>query len=80
MLVRELERAGIPTAHVCSITSVARMVGSSRIIPVHSIVHPTGNPDLGQSAEKAFRRTIAEKALESLTTEVREKSVFVLPL
>ncbi len=42
------------------------MVGSNRIIPVSSIVHPLGNIDLDQKAEKEFRRRVIENALESL--------------
>ena len=76
MLVRELERAGLPTAHVCSITSVSQMVGSNRIVPVYSIVHPVGNADLDPGAEKAFRRAIIEKALEALQAQVQEQTRF----
>ena len=42
------------------------MVGSNRIIPVLSIVHPLGNAELNPKAEKEFRRAILEKALEAL--------------
>jgi len=66
VLVKEFERAGIPAAHVCALTPVATMVGSHRIIPVASIVHPMGDPNLDPNAEKAFRRGIAEKALKAL--------------
>lgn len=76
MLVKELERAGLPTAHICAITSVAQMVGSNRIIPVSSIVHPVGNADLEPSPEKAFRRAIVEKALEALQVEIQEQTLF----
>lgn len=76
MLVKELERAGLPTAHICSIISVAQMVGSNRIIPVSSIVHPVGNPDLDLKAEKALRRAIVEKALEALQAEIQEQTLF----
>ena len=66
MLVKEFERAGIPAAHVCALTPVATMVGSHRIIPVASIVHPMGDPHLDPNEEKAFRRGIVEKALKAL--------------
>jgi glycine reductase len=64
--VKELEREGIPTAHICSIIPVAQMVGSNRIVPVSSIVHPLGDPDLSAGAEKEMRRSVVEKALETL--------------
>jgi betaine reductase len=66
VLAKELDRAGLPTAHICSITSVAQMVGSHRIVPVQSITHPLGDPDLDPKAEKQMRRSIVEKALDAL--------------
>lgn len=66
MLGKEIERAGLPTAHVCALTPVAFMVGSNRIIPVASIVHPVGDPSRDPAAEKAYRRAIVERALKAL--------------
>ena len=66
MLVKELERAGLPAAHVCALTPVAHLVGSNRIIPVASVLHPVGDPNLSPVAEKALRRGIVEKALKAL--------------
>jgi betaine reductase len=42
------------------------MVGSNRIVPISSIVHPLGDPDLSPGAEKEMRRSVVEKALETL--------------
>jgi betaine reductase len=66
VLGKEIERAGLPTAHVCALAPVASMVGSNRIIPVASIVHPMGDPSRDPAAEKAFRRAIVERALKAL--------------
>jgi len=52
------------------------MVGSNRVVPGSGIVHPVGNADLEQREEKKLRRTIVEKALEALQTEVREPTLF----
>src|SRR5688500_5862795 len=38
-----MERAGLPTAQICTILPVAQMVGSNRIVPGNGIVHPTGD-------------------------------------
>lgn len=54
------------------------MVGSNRIIPAPSIVHPLGNADLDAKAEKELRRAIVEKALEALQAEVQEQTLFAL--
>jgi glycine reductase len=42
------------------------MVGSHRIVPVSSIVHPLGDPELSADAEKGMRRSVVEKALDAL--------------
>lgn len=66
MLSKELERSGLPTAHVCSVTPVAEMVGSNRIVPVTNITHPLGVPTLDAESEKEMRRAIVKKALQAL--------------
>jgi betaine reductase len=66
VLTKELERVGLPTAHVCALTPVAIMVGSNRIVPAASVVHPVGDPHRDPKAEKAFRRGIVEEALKAL--------------
>ncbi len=74
-----MEKAGIPTAHVTTMTPVALMVGSNRIIPGSGICYPVGNIDLDPKVEKALRRAIVEKALEALQTEVQEQMLFARP-
>ena len=48
---------------------VASLVGSIRIVPVESIVHPVGDPNLDGNAERRLRREVVQKALEVLTGE-----------
>ena len=67
MITTELERAGIPTAHVCTMTPVAEMVGSHRIVTGNGIVHPLGGSELSADEERQVRRRILERALESLS-------------
>jgi glycine reductase len=66
VITKELERAGIPTAHISTMTPIAMMVGSNRVIPGGGIVHPAGNADLDPESEKALRRDMVKKALEAL--------------
>ena len=75
-MAKELERIGIPTAHVCSIVPVALMVGSNRIVAGSKIVNPLGNADLDRREEKELRRAILEKALEALQADVEEPALF----
>ena len=74
-MVKEIERAGIPVVHICTVTPISMTVGANRIVPI-AIPHPLGNPALDQEEEKKLRRGIVEKALEALTTEVDGQKVF----
>jgi glycine reductase len=65
--VKELERAGIPTVHICNLTLVASTVGSPRICPASSILHPLGKVDLQMEREKEFRKQALKSALQMLT-------------
>ena len=75
-MVTEIERAGIPTAHVTTMTPIAIMVGSNRIIPGAGVIHPMGNIDLDSKEEKYLRRNMVEKALEALQTEISESRLW----
>jgi betaine reductase len=48
---------------------VSLLVGSIRIVPVESIVHPVGDPSLDGNAERRMRREVVQKALKVLTSE-----------
>ena len=75
-MVKEIERAGIPVVHVCTVTPISMTVGANRIVPAIAIPHPLGNPALPADEEKALRRNIVEKALKALETEVSEQTIF----
>ena len=75
-MVKEIERAGIPVVHVCTVTPISMTVGANRIVPAIAIPHPLGNPALDPAEEKELRRHIVEKALEALTTEVYGQTIF----
>jgi glycine reductase len=51
------------------------MVGSTRILPGQKIVNPVGNADLPLAEEKKLRRSIVEKALKALQTEIEEQRI-----
>ncbi len=71
-----MERAGIPTALLCNLTSIAERVGAPRIVPTRGIPYPTGDPSLDPAAERAWRRRLVERALEAVATAVTEPTVF----
>lgn len=75
-MVKEIERAGIPVVHVCTVTPISMTVGANRIVPAVAIPHPLGNPALTMDEEKALRRKILNTALRALSTEVTDQTIF----
>lgn len=75
-MVKEIERAGIPVVHMCTVVPISLTVGANRIVPTVAIPYPLGNPVLDAADEKKLRRKLVEKALVALTTEVEEQTVF----
>lgn len=75
-MAKEIERAGIPVAHVCSIVPISRTVGANRIVPAIAIPHPLGDPALGADAERSLRGRLLERALEAVAAAVDGQTVF----
>ena len=75
-MVKEIERAGLPVVHMCTITPISLTVGANRIVPTIAIPHPLGNPALDAQDEKKLRRKLVEKGLKALQTEVQGQTIF----
>lgn len=75
-MVKEIERAGIPVVHMCTVTPISVTVGANRIIPTVAIPYPLGNPSLPPEEERDLRRRLVSNALAALTTEVEDQRVF----
>jgi len=75
-MVKEIERAGIPVVHVCTVTPISMTVGANRIVPAIAIPHPLGNPSLTPENEKKLRRKILTTALNALSTEIEDQTIF----
>jgi len=75
-MTRELERAGIPVAHICTMLNVSKGMGGNRIVPSRSVLYPTGDPELSADEEVELRQKIVRKAMVALQTELREARVF----
>jgi len=75
-MVKEIERAGIPVVHMCTVTPISMTVGANRIVPTIAIPHPLGNPALSLEEEKTIRRKLVSRALEALATEVEDQTIF----
>ena len=75
-MVKEIERAGIHVVHICTVTPISMTVGANRIVPAIAIPHPLGNPELPADEEYELRRKLVDKALEALSTEVDDQTIF----
>lgn len=75
-MVKEIERAGIPVVHICTVTPISMTVGANRIVPAIAIPHPLGDPKRTMEEEKDIRRRIVTKALNALCTEVEDQTIF----
>ena len=62
--------------HVCTVTPISMTVGENRIVPAIAIPHPLGNPALTPEEEYNLRKKIVNRALEALTTEVKDQTIF----
>lgn len=75
-MVKEIERVGIPVAHICTVVPISLTIGANRIIPAIGIPYPIGDPTLGEDASYKLRMKLVKKALEALQTEVEGQTVF----
>ncbi len=75
-MVKEIERAGIPVVHMCTVVPISLTIGANRIIPAIGIPYPLGDPNLGEEKSKKLRRKLVERALKALQTEVEDQTVF----
>ena len=75
-MVKEIERAGLPVVHMCTIVPISLTVGANRIVPTVAIPYPLGNPELPKAQEYALRQKMVEKALSALSTAIDDQTVF----
>lgn len=75
-MVKEIERAGIPVAHICTVVPISLTVGANRIVPAVAIPHPLGDPGKNAVDEKQLRQRIVLNALKALQTEIHGQTVF----
>jgi glycine reductase len=58
------------------VPSIALTVGANRIVRGVAIPHPAGAPDEKPDAEFRIRKDLLRKALNALTAEISEQTVF----
>lgn len=71
-----MERAGIPTALITNLVTIAEQVGAPRIVPGRGIPYPSGDPNVPLADERQWRRQLVERALEAVATAVERPRIF----
>ncbi|ANZ43662.1 hypothetical protein BED41_00185 [Cloacibacillus porcorum] len=66
-MTKEVERKGIPCAHITAIDPIAHTFGSNRVVHGVAIPHPLANPSEDGGAEYNERRALILEALEKVT-------------
>lgn len=75
-MVKEIERAGIPVVQMANLIPVAKTVGANRIVPTISIPYPLGDPSTSEEEQWKLRYHRVGVALDALTTDIEEQTVF----
>jgi len=75
-MVKTLEKAGFPIVQMCNLIPVATTVGANRIVPTISIPYPLGDPSTSKEAQWKLRHHRVGVALDALTEDVQEQTVF----
>jgi glycine reductase complex component B subunit gamma len=61
---------------VTALPTIATMIGANRVVRGVAITNPFGDPERSPAGEVALRRTIVERALELLETDVEPGTVW----
>ncbi len=75
-MVKEIDRAGIPIAHITNLTSVARVTGSNRIVPGIALVSPCSDTSLPLDEQKKMQKDYVARALKAISTDIKEQTFF----
>ncbi|MBI3972562.1 MAG: hypothetical protein HY332_14885 [Chloroflexi bacterium] len=73
---KEIERAGIPCAHISALFELALTAGANRVVRGCRIEHVCGNPGLGPAKDHAYGLRIVQTALRALQTPLSGPTLF----
>lgn len=66
----------MPIVQMCNLIPVALTVGTNKIVPTISIPYPLGDPSTPYEVQHALRKHRVEVALDSLTDDAKEQTVY----
>jgi len=76
MMVKEIEKSGIPVVHMVNMVPVAMGIGSNRIVKTYGISFPMNDPEATENTRRKQRYELVERALKALNTNVEKPTVF----
>jgi len=75
-MVKEIDRAGIPVAHITNLTPIAKVTGSNRIIPGVALTNPCSDVSLPVDEQKKMQKKYVARALLAISTEIKGQTLF----
>jgi len=73
---KEIEKAGITIVQMANLIPVAKTVGANRMVPTISIPYPLGDPSTSKEQQFKLRYHRVGVALDALSTDITEQTVF----
>lgn len=70
MMVKEIEKNGMPVVHMVNMVPVAQSIGSNRIVKTYGISFPMNDPNTTPEEQKKQRYELVGRALKALNTPV----------
>lgn len=68
----------MPIVQLANLVPVAMTVGSNKIVPTISIPYPLGDPSTSREEQYKLRYHRVKTALEALSADVKEQTVFAV--
>jgi glycine reductase len=75
-MVKEIDKAGIPVAHITNLTPIAKVTGSNRIIPGIALTAPCSDVSLPVDEQKKMQKKFVARALVAISTNIKEQTFF----
>ena len=75
-MVKEIDKAGIPVAHITAMTPIAQVTGSNRIVPGITINNPCSDINLPADQQEKMRKDFIARALKAISTDIAEQTLF----
>jgi glycine reductase complex component B subunit gamma len=75
-MVKEIERAGLPVVHMCTVVPISLTVGANRIVPAVAIPTPWATRNCLPPKKSSYGADWWKRLCVPLQTEVEGQTVF----